>query len=48
MPPSAFLSVENRPGVSASGGEDCGVTLRSFAGRLPKSRTVSIVSAGEG
>ena len=41
MPPSAVLSVENTAGVSAGDGEDCGVTLRSFAGRLPTSRTRS-------
>ena len=41
MPLSAFLNVQGRAGVSASDGEDCGVTLRSFAGRLPMSRTRS-------
>lgn len=37
MPLSVLQSVETRAEVSASGGEHCGVTLRSFAGRLPRS-----------
>jgi len=36
VPPSAILSVENRAGVSAGGTKDRAVTLRSFAGRLPR------------
>ena len=41
MPLSAFLSVAIRAEVPASDSEGSGVTLRSFAGRLPRSRTRS-------
>jgi hypothetical protein len=41
VPLSAFLSVGIRAGVAASDSEGRGVTLRSFAGRLPRSRTRS-------
>ena len=41
VPLSAFLSVQGAAEVSASDGEECGVTLRSFAGRVPRSRTRS-------
>jgi hypothetical protein len=39
VPLSAFLSVGITAEVSASDSEGRGVTLRSFAGRLPMSRT---------
>jgi hypothetical protein len=35
VPLSAIPSVRGRASVSASCSEDCGVTLRAFAGRLP-------------
>jgi hypothetical protein len=41
VPLSAVLSVQGRAGLSASSAEHRGVTLRSFARRLPRSRTRS-------